>query len=296
MPGSRPETRLVPHAGLPRAHRRPHVLHSTVDAHGRAHWLLSERAPDRAREGPVDALVVTVEDGSPYETRLSAVLPQCTRVEALPDGGFVLYASRTGGGEPQVQVFDALGRPTWTFRVGDAVQHLLADEAGDLWVGHFDEGIYGDDLSGPGLRRWSSTGEPLWAHAPGSKREFIDDCYALNVTGRTAWTCPYRDFPLIGVQRDGTVRVWENPVRGASGLAVRGPRVAFFGGHGDDHDRLVVADLGGDAVTPVAQGRLVRPDGGTIGGRRVVGRGFRLYVQEKPWAEWAVFDLGDAPG
>ncbi len=39
------KTALIPYAHLPRAHHNRHVLTSTVDVFGAAHWLLAERAP-----------------------------------------------------------------------------------------------------------------------------------------------------------------------------------------------------------------------------------------------------------
>ncbi|WP_327243129.1 hypothetical protein [Streptomyces sp. NBC_01320] len=139
---------------------------------------------------------------------------------ALPDGGFVLAESRSTIDGQHVQVFDALGRSSWTFRMGDAIEHRIADEAGDLWVGHFDEGVCGDPLSHPGLRRWSSTGEPLWSFRPGPGLIDMSDCVALNVDGLTAWACPYMHYPLIEVCGDGTVHVRPTSVRGVRGLAI----------------------------------------------------------------------------
>ncbi|WP_405683073.1 hypothetical protein [Streptomyces sp. NBC_00057] len=102
-------------------------------------------------------MVVTAADGHVYETHLGAVQPHWPKLDALPDGGFVLADARSKAEEQHVQVFDALGRPSWMFRMGDAIEHLLADASGDPWVGYFDEGVYGNDpLSHPGLRRWSS--------------------------------------------------------------------------------------------------------------------------------------------
>ncbi|MFJ5966808.1 hypothetical protein [Streptomyces sp. NPDC093060] len=292
MPAERPETRLVPYARLPRTYRDRHIVHSSVDAFGRAHWLLTEQPPENLDTDPYDALVVTVGEGACHETYLHAVLPRRPRVEALPDGGFVLAAPRadTSDGQ-QVQVFDALGRATGTFRVGDGIEHLLADRAGDLWLGYFDEGVYGDALSAPGLRRWSITGEPLWSYSPVPGAGQIDDCYTLNVAGRTAWACPYACFPLIEVDEGQVVRVRQNPVRGANGLSVLGERAVFFSGYGDDRDRLVDCRLTETSVEPVAESRLVRPDGGRLGRRRVVSRGSRIHVQVKPCTEWFVFDL-----
>src|SRR5262245_61305257 len=115
MPADRPATRLSPYARLPRAYRELHVVHSTIDAHGRAHWLLTERPADRRSARPYDAVVVTVGDGRPYETQLSAVRPPYAVLDALPDGGFVVAAPRSRRGEEHVQVYDALGRCSWTF-------------------------------------------------------------------------------------------------------------------------------------------------------------------------------------
>ncbi|WP_327371402.1 hypothetical protein [Streptomyces sp. NBC_01217] len=138
--------RLTEYARMPRACGRLHLFNSTVDVYGRVHRLLTGRAPERGR-GPVDpydAVVVTADHGKLYETHLGAVQLYRPALDALPDGGFVLADPRSEADEQHVQVFDALGRPSWTFRVGDAIEHLLADASGALWVGYFDEGVYGD--------------------------------------------------------------------------------------------------------------------------------------------------------
>lgn len=112
------------------------------------------------------------------------------------------------------------------------------DEAGQIWVGHFDENPIG-------IRRWSAAGQPTWmsddAHIPG-----LFDCYALNVSGTAAWACPYTDFPLVEIRpdrRERPVRVWENQVRGAKAVAVHGDRVAFYGGYGEEQDRLAHGEI-----------------------------------------------------
>lgn len=207
------KTVLVPYARLPQAHHDRHVLTSTVDVFGAAHWLLAERAPQPGGDVlPFDALVVSVDPGGKVElTELSAVRARWPHLDRLPDGEFVVAASRARRYEDanQVQVFDALGRETSSFSVGDAIEHLLVDEAGHIWVGHFDE-------NPAGIRRWSATGQLTWtsddAHIPG-----LFDCYALNVSGTAAWACPYTDFPLVEIRPDRPerpVRVWANRVRG----------------------------------------------------------------------------------
>ncbi|MFD7710956.1 hypothetical protein ACFV6E_39265 [Streptomyces sp. NPDC059785] len=295
MPADRPTTRLTGYARLPRPYRDRHVVHSTVDARGRAHWLVTDRPPQPGRRKPYDAVMVTVEDGRPYETHLSVVPWRFTVFDVLPDGGFVVASTRSRTGEQHVQVFDALGRPSWTFRVGDAISQFLADATGDLWVGYFDEGVYGDDeLSFPGLRRWSGTGEPLWRHEPGPGHGDISDLYALNVADDAVWACPYQDFPLLEIRGDRVVRALRNPVHGAYALAVHGDRVVFLGRYRADRSEFTECRLTWDAVEPVASGPLVRPDGEAFDPRlrhHVVCRGPRLYLQEEPYTEWAVLDL-----
>ncbi|WP_031517506.1 hypothetical protein [Streptomyces sp. NRRL F-5123] len=286
------EPALVPYAHLPRAHHDRHVVTSTVDVFGTAHWLLAEHAPPqrRGKVPPYDALVVSVDpSGSVELTELSTVRAQWPHLDRLPDGGFVVAASRTRrrGDADQVQVFDALGRETSSFSVGDAVEYLLVDEAGHIWVGHFDENPVG-------IRRWSVAGRLTWtsddAHIPG-----LFDCYALNVSGTVAWACTYTDFPLVEIRpgrTDRPVRVWANTVRGAKAVAVHGRRVAFYGGYGEEQDRLVRAEIAETSVEQGDVGLLTLPDGSAPGLRRVVGRGSRIYVQAEPFTAWGVFDLG----
>ncbi|MFJ8864202.1 hypothetical protein ACIRD6_00325 [Streptomyces sp. NPDC102473] len=285
-------TALVPHAHLPRAHHERHVLTSTVDVFGTAHWLLGERPPQpRGEIRPFDALVVSVhQDGSVELTELSAVRARWPHLDRLPDGRFVVAASRARRSKDsnQVQVFDAHGHETSSFSVGDAIEHLLVDEAGHIWVGHFDENPLG-------IRRWSATGRLAWT-SDGARIPGLFDCYALNVSGTAAWACPYTDFPLVEIRPDRPerpVRVWANRIRGSHAVAVHGDRVAFYGGYGEERHRLAHGELTEASVEPTGAGVLALPDGAASGRRGAVGRGSRIYVQAEPRTAWGVFDLSN---
>ncbi|CAM5608604.1 hypothetical protein [Streptomyces chartreusis] len=284
------KTALIPYASLPREHHDRHVLTSTVDVFGSAHWLLTERAPQPGGDAvPFGALVVSVHPGGNVEvTELSAVRARWPHLDRLPDGGFVVAASRARRNEEanQVQVFDARGRETSSFSVGDAIEHLLVDEGGHIWVGHFDE-------NPAGIRRWSATGRLTWT-SDGARIPGLFDCYALNVSGTTAWACPYTDFPLVEIRPDRPRRpvvVRTNRVRGAHAVAVHGDRVTFFGGYGEERDRLAHGELTETTVEPTDVDMLTLPDGTAPGRRRVVGRGSRIYVQAEPFTAWGAFDL-----
>ncbi|MEU8773410.1 hypothetical protein [Streptomyces sp. NPDC048606] len=284
------QTALVPYAHLPRAHHDRQVLTSTVDVFGSAHWLLAERAPRTGGDvPPFDALVVSVHPGGDIElTELSAVRARRPRLDRLPDGGFVVAAPRTRREDDadQVQVFDVLGREISSFGVGDAVDHLLVDASGHIWVGHFDE-------NPEGIRRWSATGRLAWT-SDGARIPGLFDCYALNVSRAGAWACAYTDFPLVEIRPDRPgrpVRVWANRIRGAKAVAVHDDRVVFYGGYGEERDRLALGELTETTVEPTGLGLLTLPDGSAPGRRRVVGRGSRIYVQAEPYTAWGMFDL-----
>ncbi|WP_329030554.1 MULTISPECIES: hypothetical protein [unclassified Streptomyces] len=281
------KTALIPYAHLPRAHHAHHVLTSTVDVFGTAHWLLADRPPQPGGDVlSFDALVVSVHPGGDVElTELSAVRARWPHLDRLPDGGFVVAASRARRYEDadQVQVFDALGREASSFSVGDAVEHMLVDEAGHIWVGHFDE-------NPAGIRRWSPTGHIYWT-SDGASIPGLFDCYALNVSGTTAWACTYTDFPLVEIRPDRPVRVWPNQVRGAKAVAILGERVAFYGGYGEEADRLTRGALTEASVEPTDVALLTLPNGHLPGRRRAVSRGSRIYVQAEPFTAWGVVDL-----
>ncbi|MFF9056799.1 hypothetical protein ACF09Z_37335 [Streptomyces erythrochromogenes] len=281
------KTALVPYARLPRTHHDRHVLTSTVDVFGAAHWLLAERAPaPRGVVRPFDALVVSVHpDGNVGLAELSAVQARWPHLDRLPGGGFVVAAARARRDDAvnQVQIFDESGRETTAFSVGDAIEHMLVDEAGHLWVGHFDE-------NPDGINRWSATGRRTWT-SDGARIPGLLDCYALNVSGTAAWACPYTDFPLVEIRPGRPVKVWANTVRGAHAVAVHGERVAFYGGYGEERNRLVHGELTETSVEPAEVGLLTLPDGTPPGRRRAVARGSRIYVQAEPFTAWDVFDL-----
>jgi hypothetical protein len=98
----------------------------------------------------------------------------------------------------------------------------------------------------------------------------------------------YRDLHIVHSTVDAARA---NPVAGAHGLAVHAGRVVFFSPYGDDRSRIVDCRLTENTVEAVAEGRLVRPDGGELGRRRVVCRGPRLYIQEESFTEWTLLDI-----
>ena len=150
-----------------------------------------------------------------------------TFVQPLPDSRWLFVGSRSGGpGNRNAHVLDRNGNHLYSFNAGDGIEHIQATTAGDVWVGYFDEGIFGEgELSHSGLVCLSDTGTPLvrfWEdiaepnHLPG-----IDDCYALNVADKEVWVSYYSAFPLVKLDDKRLSHAWTDwPHKPAKSLAV----------------------------------------------------------------------------
>lgn len=85
--------------------------------------------------------------------------------------------------------------------------------------------------------------------------------------------------------------MWSNGIRGVKAVALRGERVTFYGGYGEERDRLAHGELTGTSVEPTEVSVLTPPNGPALRRRRVVSRGTRIYVQAEPFISWGLFDL-----
>ena len=222
--------------------------------------------------------------------------------QPLPDGALLAVGARSrwqdGKGEHNATVLDPGGEIAGTFCVGDGVQSVQVSPTGAIWISYFDEGVFGNfgwgDNPGPtplgqaGLVRWSLTGEKEWEYRPPEGFGTIDDCYAMNLDGETAWVCYYSGFPVVRVERDGTVKGWPCVASGAHALAVASGRVALVGGYGALRDRVVVGDLERETS---ATYRLCLPDGEDLpASATVLARGSTVHAVLEN--RWYVADLG----
>ena len=242
---------------------------------------------------PYDATLVRVPpDGTgarAVHVRLDVRFPL---VQPLSDGGFVVVGARCSRHADDTHelngvILAAEGREIRRVHLGDGIEELQVDRKGGVWVGYFDEGVFGGGVGRAGLLRFALTGDISWRYPPESEESpdvppAIADCYAMNVTRDAVWICPYTDFPLVRIGFDGAVRSWPPfGVDGATALAVADGRVLMFGGYRRNGDlrRVVLADVEDDAVRPVREFDLVGPDGSPLDAHvRVEGRGPTLHL------------------
>ncbi|WP_143228171.1 hypothetical protein [Actinomadura meyerae] len=231
-------------------------------------------------------------------------------VQPLPDGRILAVGARArwreAGPDRNAIVYSAEGTALAAETFGDGIEHVFTTATGHIWVGYFDEGVFGNYGSGgaegpgpigsSGIVRFSPDLKIDW-HFPSGMNDpwgMIIDCYALNVGADAVWTCYYTDFPIVRVQ-DGTVTGWHNNDAVARALIAEGSRVALYGGYSADHGRLVAGQLSDGRWQDTREYRVVLPDGRKLPDDvHVIGRGPDLHFLTSG-GDWYRLDLDDIP-
>ncbi|MDX3071439.1 hypothetical protein ACIP98_07435 [Streptomyces sp. NPDC088354] len=293
---------LRSHALLPRQYDDRKVLVTTVDAWGRALWLLCPTADlepnpygrprPRPRGYPYEAVLVISEGKDVRERVLRDVTLLPSEVDALPNGRFVLQGLDPQG-ERNARIYGRDGRMRHSFAMGAVVEFMMADRRNNLWSAYGDEGVYSDPISAAGLVRWDSGGNRQWAYTAPRGVEYIDSVYALNVTDTVAWATYYPTFPLLEVRANGRFHLRKNPVGHFWGMAVRGDRILTLGGGPRERtDTLHHLLLTERQAVVVGEARLTMPNGAPFRRyARPVGRGERLYLRGRSARQWYVVEV-----
>lgn len=211
-------------------------------------------------------------------------------VDRLADGRWLLAHPRAWQGENNAFIYSASGTQEASLHLGDGIEELLCAPDGSIWVGYFDEGIFGsqnDDGSWPvstgGIVQFTPSGDVRWSLRDSADAPSVDDCYAMTLNGVTPWACYYSDFPIVRIA-DNAPKVWTNSVTGAKALAIAGDVALLAGGYGDDEDRLAVVRLRGSRAHHL--GDLGLPSANRTVARLRQGRdGVMHLVQDGAWTK-----------
>ncbi|WP_125817265.1 hypothetical protein [Streptomyces sp. WAC07149] len=295
---------------MPRQYDERKVLASTVDAWGRALWLICEDARFQPQphgwrsveppELPFDALLVIRDGAHVRERTLNGVATVPRQIDAPARDEFVLYGFGRGDRDPRDgQIFDRRGRSRRRFAMGSGLLHMAADGRANLWTGYNDEGIYGDPIGAGALVRWDTSGNRQHGFHPPKPYHVVVGIDALNVTDsvvRTAYSGP--GSPLAELRAGEPIRIRELPVADAWGLAVRDDRLLLLGGAEPGTARVHLRQVhhcrltdGGAVIT--GRGELTWPNGDPVRRyTRPVGRGPHLYVRNRPsMRQWYVLSV-----
>lgn len=213
--------------------------------------ILSALKKDRVSAWPLSAKAsarIWIFDGDGlYESISFPLFQPFPIIDQFPDGSWLVANSRSRG-DGNARVFSSDGTEKGRIELGDGIEHLKIDKKNQIWVGWFDEGIFGnDDWQYQGLK-WppSSTGIAAFSNqgklVKSASLSSIADCYALNVFNNEAWSCTYTDFP-IWQMNDQSENVWSSNLSGIKALAVRYPYVLVAGGYRENINSISLVKL-----------------------------------------------------
>jgi hypothetical protein len=302
------------------------VVSCSVDCKGDALRLLArsdlarlvfsrEQSPGSASfpltrsDKPYAALLEVTNHYSSYEIEIHDLVSTFPLIERLPGERILIVSPRCtrykdGSHELNAKIYGLDGKLQEELLLGDGIQHLQVDQGGRIWVGYFDEGVYGNfgwggsgnaaPVGAAGLVCFSDKGEKLWEYQPVSGTDSISDVYALNVFGDEAWAYYYTGFPLVRVGHDWKVAAWISQTAGARAFAVHDESILLFGGYDDGPTACRLLHLG-NTDQPVENGvTLSLPDGGKLADATMIGRGHILHVfAGEIWYQFSARHLND---
>lgn len=215
-------------------------------------------------------------------------------VDRTADGRWLIASSRAEEGEANARIYSGDGAEEQAFPMGDGIENLLCAPDGTVWVGYFDEGVFGGPnrdgswpVSSGGIVQFDAGGKPCWLfneHVQNTRA--VADSYAMTLSGSALWACYYTDFPIVRVER-GKAKFWANDIAGAKAVAVKDDVVVLAGGYGDETSRIAVVRLERGAARHIGSLSFAASPAGSAG--MVQGRGSIMHVvADGLWSKFSV--------
>ena len=220
-------------------------------------------------------------------------------VDRMADGRWILASSRAEEGEENARIYSREGAEQQAFAMGDGIENLLCAPDGSVWVGYFDEGVFGGPnkdgswpVSSGGIVRFDAEGKPSWLFNQNvDNRCAVADSYAMTLSGNTLWACYYTDFPIVRVE-EGRVSFWSNDIGGAKAIAVEDDVVMLAGGYSDEANRIALVRVERDTARQIGSLSIAPTSAASAW---VKGRGSFLHVVvDGVWSKFSVQRAMDA--
>jgi hypothetical protein len=234
--------------------------------------------------------LLRVTEGSSHAIELPELDVTFPLVDRFPNGKVLISGPRSSWRSKKDYdlngiIFDPQTGQSLRILLGDGINSVQIDGLGRIWVSYADEGVYGNfgwgqpgpaPIGAAGLVCFSESGAKLWEY-PVEAEDTITDCYALNVSGSVAAVCFYTDFPICRVSRDFKLEYWKTNLRGCHEFAISETKALLSGQYDDPPDRAYLGHLEAGRLGNPHEIRLVLPDGTSIPGGQLFGRGTHLY-------------------
>ncbi len=241
------------------------LIRTQQDIHAKfSRWWEAAQDGDPSSHGKAPGLAgdirLSIFDGVQETDILTMPCGFFPTANRLADGRWIVVAPRARDGEENGRIYTADGQPDGQISLGDGIANLLCAPDGTIWVGYFDEGVFGysDENGNPpvssgGIVQFDATGTVLWSfNDQASDDLFVSDAYATTLAGNDLWTSYYSAFPIACVS-DGKPRFWSNTAAGAKAIAVADDLAMLVGGYEEDRNRVVVMKLGGEDSHEIAR-------------------------------------------
>jgi hypothetical protein len=210
-------------------------------------------------------------------TTLRPTRPGFLHVQPFGPGRILWVDGRCSGEYKNAFVQNESGTTEKTFHLGDGIDDVQVASDLSIWVGYFDEGVFGRSVGTAGLARFSEKGDLQFDFNASSERlqlPYIADCYAFNVARDGVYAYYYTDFPLIRISEDKAAKICQVPISGSHAFAVAGDRALFIGSYNSRVAMYSVYLPSGK----VDEYRPVNQDGEIIALSCAAGRGSVLYI------------------
>ena len=222
----------------------------------------------------------------------------------LPNNEVLVVATRCqrfldGTHELNAKVYDSSGALKRQFLLGDGISHVQADVHGNIWVGYFDEGVYGNfgwqeggTFGAAGLSCFTGSGQKLWDFQPPEGFDYISDCYALNVSRSGVWAYYYTGFPFARIDSNWQVRCWTTESAGGRAFAVGDQKILLYGGYADERTTCKLFTIADKSTELVAHVSLVLPIELELSKSVIFGRGTELHIfSGDDWYQFSIESL-----
>lgn len=206
--------------------------------------------------------------------------------QPLTQNQWIAVRARSAGNtDGNGHLYSAQGNLLKTIVLGDGIRDVQTTIKGQIWVGYFDEGIFGGTTFGQaGLACFDSGGALAFDFNSSTylTSGMISDCYAFNtVSDSEIWLCPYTDFPIVQIKNKHISKQWDNnPVHGSDAFAVWKDRVLFAGGYSERGKLFIVSLYRADGQELLREECSAGDENGDeVKFVSAFGRGSRLYLE-----------------
>ncbi len=263
--------------------------------------------PNTRAEKNYNAIVQITSETNAVRFELRSVDAAFPKVQILSDGKILVVSSRChrrkdGTHENNAKIFIQDGSLETEFCLGDGIEDIQVDSSDRLWVGYFDEGIFGnfgwggyadtgytEPIGSSGLECFDKNGEGVWSFSPADGFDSPASVYALNACRDGVWVVYYTDFPIVKIDQQNRVTAWNTNLSGTSQIAVSGELLLAYGGYAEKSKECLLLHLGDGNAQRLANVKLDFPDGSKLKDSNVIGRGEYLHViSDNAWYKFKV--------